>query len=175
MYRVLGHVAGVPKFMGFSGRTGILHAYVEGRPLSKGMRVDDAFFPELRAMLDEIHRRGAAFVDLEKPENVLVGDDGRPYLFDFQISWCLPPSRLGDCWPARMLLHGLQAADHYHLLKHQRRFRPDQLTESELRRSREPPPWISVHRRLFRPVTQFRRRLLVWLGARQTHRGRSPG
>ena len=41
---------------------------------------------QLRADLAEIHRRGMAYVDLEKCENVLVGDDGAPLLTDFGIA-----------------------------------------------------------------------------------------
>ena len=50
---------------------------------------------QLHDLLREIHRRNVAYVDTNKPENILLGDDGRPYLIDFQISWDLD-SLLGN-------------------------------------------------------------------------------
>ena len=38
----------------------------------------DEFLPTLRGLLNKLHRRGIAYVDLHKRENIIVGDDGRP-------------------------------------------------------------------------------------------------
>ena len=65
------------------------HAYVPGHPLGRKERVDDDFFPRLGRLLAEMHRRNMAYVDLHKAENVIVGEDGQPYLIDFQISVAL--------------------------------------------------------------------------------------
>lgn len=176
--RLFGLVAGlpgVPRFLGRVGPTGIAHEYVEGRPLSRDDQVDDQFFPRLAELLDEMHRRGVAYVDLEKRENILHGTDGRPYLIDFQISWHWPRRRLGDTWFARRLLRVLQESDRYHLRKHWRRQRPDQYAVMFPDGEGRPPPWIRLHRAIFRPLTLLRRRVLVWLGARDSARGRSPG
>ncbi len=176
LFGLVAGLSGVPRFLGRVGPTGIAHEYVEGRPLGRDDRVDDRFFPRLAELLDAMHRRGVAYVDLEKRENILHGADGRPYLIDFQISWHWPRARLGDTWFARRLLRVLQESDRYHLHKHWRRQRPDQYAAmfpdgAEGR----PPPWIRLHRAIFRPVTLLRRRVLVWLGARDSVRGRSPG
>ncbi|MCG8409343.1 MAG: hypothetical protein MI923_29410 [Phycisphaerales bacterium] len=165
----------IPRFLGTWGETGILHEYIEGRPLTKRDEVNDQFFPCLEDVLTKIHALDVAYVDLEKPENILRGEDGRPYLFDFQISWYLPPNRGGHSWAARMILKTLQASDRYHLLKHWRRIRPDQLNETQIAESYRAPFWIAGHRILFRPMTRLRRQILVWLGARQSTTGRSPG
>lgn len=175
LFRLLSSVDGIPRLVGRWGRTGIIHEFVEGEPLAKDTPLSDDFFPRLRAMLVEIHARGMAYVDLEKRENILVGTDGRPYLIDFQISWHLPPNRLGDTWIARWVLSVLQSADDYHLLKHWRRLRPDQLGPEQIARSHRPPFWIAWHRHLFRPLTMLRRRVLVLLGERSSHKTRSPG
>jgi len=167
-------VEGIPRFLGMWGQTGIIHDYVEGRPLSRGDRPDDYFFSRLTAMLDQIHALDVAYVDLEKPENILLGDDGRPYLIDFQISFD-GTGRFGRLWPSRKILHVLQSADHYHLMKHWRRVRPDQLTPEQIALSYKAPFYISWHRMLFRPFTRVRRQILVWLGARTSSKGRSPG
>jgi hypothetical protein len=175
--RLLGMAAGVegvPRFLGIWGRTGIIHDYVEGRPLSRGDRPDDQFFSRLTEMLDQIHALDMAYVDLEKPENILLGDDGRPHLIDFQISmdgtgW------LARRWPSRKMRKVLKTADRYHLMKHWRRLRPDQLTPEQIAQSYKAPFYIAWHRAVFRPFTRMRRQILVWLGARTSSKGRSPG
>lgn len=175
LYRLSVALEGVPRFFGLWGPTGIVHEYVEGRPMAKGDQLDDAFFPRLSEMLDTLHERKIAYVDLEKRENILLGEDGKPYLIDFQISWYLAPTRGGQTWPARLILKVLQQSDRYHLLKHWRRARPDQLATSHVAESYMPPFWIRGHRAIFRPITVIRRQILVWLGARESRTGRSPG
>ncbi len=168
-------VPGVPRYRGAWGDTGLVHEYVAGHPLGRHDILDDEFFPRLSAMLDEIHDMEMAYVDLEKRENILLGDDGRPYLIDFQISWFLNPRDGGKSWPARKILDILQTADRYHLLKHWRRARADQLNPDQIAESGRPPFWIAWHRLLFRPVTRLRRQILTGLGARSSAHGRSPG
>lgn len=175
MFCLARKIEGVPEFRGTWGETGLVHDYVAGRPLGKEDVPDDSFFPQLQRILAELHTLGAAYVDLEKRENILLGTDGRPYLFDFQISWHWPGNRGGRTWMARYLLGILQASDHYHLMKHWRRLRPDQLDMAEFKRSYDAPIWIRGHRALFRPLTRLRRQALVWLGARSSRHGRSPG
>jgi len=160
LYQRLDGIPGVPRFLGRWGDCGLLHEFIEGHPLAKGEWVDDRFFDRLRDLLDEVHRREVAYVDLEKRENILVGDDGRPYLIDFQISWHLPPNRGGRTSAARFILNVLQASDRYHLLKHRRRQRPDLLSAEEFAASYRPPASIAWHRHLFRPLTKLRRRVL---------------
>lgn len=166
MYRLFDGLPGIPRFIGRVGATGFAHEYIAGHPLTREERVNDDFFPRLAALLREVHHRGAAYVDLEKRENILVGDDGRPYLIDFQISWHVPLNRCGDGHAARAATRFLQAADRYHLLKHRRRLRPDQLTPAEWELANRLPFWIRWHRAVFRPVTEWRRRALTHLGAR---------
>lgn len=158
-YRLLQGVAGIPAFLGLWGRTGFLHEYVEGHPLQRRERVSDEFFPALKRLLREVHERGAAYVDLEKRENILVGDDGRPYLIDFQISFACT-GRWTRGWLGRALLRRLQEGDRYHLMKHWRRHRPDQLTSAQINLSYRRPLCIGVHRILFRPWTLLRRQTL---------------
>ncbi len=156
----LDDVNGIPKFMARWGPTGIIREYVEGHPLAKSEHVADDFHPRLRSLIEVIHRQGMAYVDLEKCENVLVGDDGRPYLFDFQISWYLPDRWGGKLWPMRVLRGWFQRGDLYHLLKLQRRTRPDQLSPEALAASYRKPWYVRVHRMVTWPFTCVRRAIL---------------
>jgi len=175
MYQRMQGIEGIPAWLGFDGPSSLAHAYVEGAPLSRRAEVDDQFFPRLSALIGEIHARGAAYVDLEKPENILLTSDGRPCLIDFQISVYFDPDGLGRRRFPRWILRTLQGSDRYHLLKHWRRMRPDQLTAEQLADSYKAPFWIAWHRRIFRPLTLLRRWILVRLGERTSTRVRSPG
>src|SRR3954471_5942987 len=139
-YNKLSDLPNVPKVLGTVGRTGFVHEYVEGRPLSKKRPVPDGFFAQLFELLDELHRRDIAYVNTNKPENILLGDDGRPHLIDFQISWDL--HELGDWWLNRWCLGRLQREDFYHILKHKSRLRPDELTPDERARAEHRSPLI---------------------------------
>lgn len=148
------------------------HAYIEGHPLGRHERVGDDFFPQARAILSSIHRRNIAYVDLHKRENIIVGDDGRPWLIDFQIHFALPGWWPGNSLPVRALLRILQRSDDYHLLKHVIRLRPDTLSPAERDIDRLRPWWIRGWRCLSIPFQYLRRRLLVAVGVR-SGRGRA--
>ncbi len=159
-YSVLQGLEGVPGFLGMWGGYGVVHEYVEGHPLRRNEWVNDEFFPRLARLLDAIHARDMAYVDLEKRENILVGDDGNPYLIDFQISFGLSTPRLRRSRVLRFLLRKLQESDRYHLLKHHRRHRPDQLSPEQIEASYRRPKHVDLHRVFFRPWTLLRRRTL---------------
>ena len=137
------------------------HVFIPGRPLRPGDRPPADFFVRLTRLLDAIHARGVAYVDLHKRENILLGDDGRPYLIDFQISVRLP-----RVWPLSALLRLLQESDRYHLAKHFFRQRPDLCPPELAALAQRPPWWIRLHRRVAVPFRSVRRRLLVLLGIR---------
>jgi hypothetical protein len=139
----------------------VAHEFVPGRPLGRSDSLPAEFVPELERLLEVLHARGAAYVDLHKRENILVGDDGRPRLIDFQISVWLP-----RVWPLTLLLHIFQECDRYHLSKHARRLQMGASAAAEVRRRRERPIWIGLHRSVAVPFRKARRRLLVWLGVR---------
>lgn len=159
-YQRLQHTPGVPRLIGTVGTSGFLHEFVPGHALRRDERVSDTFFDELSAMLAGLHARHIAYVDLNKRQNILMGEDGRPYLIDFQISLWLPPVGWRRLPPIRWLLRRFQLADRYHCLKHKRRLRPDLLTAQEAREVARISIWIRVHRWLTRPLTNLRRRLL---------------
>lgn len=160
LYAELQDQAGVPRLIGAVGRTGFLHAFVPGHALERREAVSDSFFDELRDLLAEMHRRHIAYVDLNKRQNILVGDDGRPYLIDFQISLHLPPRGWCKLALAQWLLRIFQRADNYHYLKHKLRLRPDLATPEE-RAIVERTSWpIRLHRLIARPLTNLRRRTL---------------
>lgn len=147
-------------------RNAVARSFIAGHPLGKDERVRADFFPSLRRALREMHLRGIAYVDLHKRENVIVGDDGRPYLVDFQISFDVTHPRLRWVPGIRAAFDHLRVGDLYHLEKHIRRSDPLASTD----RAPAIPAWLQVHRIFAVPFRQMRRRLLVARGIR-TGRG----
>ena len=143
------------------------HRYIEGHPLTPNDRVSDEFFPTLKAVLEKLHARKIAYVDMNKAENVIVGDDGLPHLIDYQISFILPKWWPGNWFGTRVLLWVLQQSDMYHLMKHWIRYRPDQLPEDQRDINKHRPIWIRFWRCLATPFRETRRRLLVLVGIRK--------
>jgi hypothetical protein len=178
IYRQAQGVSGVPRCDDLWNDIGLVHVFVEGHPLQRRERVDDAFFDRLEILIDELHQRRIAYVDLEKRENILVDQDGQPALIDFQIAWWWPHDRtcrtgIGRLLPdvlGRFILARLQAADRYHLLKHRRRHRPDLLTPEQVRASYRCGPLVRVHRVVSWPFMVARRAILKLV----TGRSRSP-
>jgi hypothetical protein len=140
----------------------VAHDWIDGQTFAPGVHVDERFFPRLRAMVAELHSRDLAYVDLSKWENILVGDDGRPYLIDYQIHFHLPPR-----WPLRWWLRWLQAADLYYLHRHWSRARPEQLPAEKGALWKRQPGIVWIAETLGVGCRTLRRLLLRLLGVRR--------
>jgi hypothetical protein len=165
LYRAVRDLPGVPALLGPVGETGFMHVFAPGHPLGRREQVSDTFFDELLALVRTLHARHIAYVDLNKRQNILVGDDGKPYLIDFQISLLLPDTGWRRWRPVRWLLARFQHGDIYHCLKHKRRLRPDLLSAAEQSLVERLSPWIRLHRWVARPLTYLRRGTLRRLQA----------
>jgi hypothetical protein len=139
----------------------VAHVFIPGRTLLETSAPSRQVVRELQGLLTRLKQNGIAYVDLHKLDNILVADDGKPYLIDFQISVWLP-----HIWPLTWLLHRLHQLDRYHLLKHVSRLRPDLCDECEHRWVQRKPWLIRVHRCMSIPFRQIRRALFVRLGVR---------
>ena len=170
--RKLSNVELVPKDLGSvtSGghllRNAIARSYVHGQALRVKEQINLRVFDELRGLLQAIHARDMAYVDLHKLENIIVDPDNHPYLIDFQVCF-----GLSDAWPGngrlvRLLLSKLQEVDIYCLNKHLTRHLPQTLTPTELRQYSKVPLLIRIHRIFAVPLRTMRRKLLVHLHIR---------
>ena len=166
-YRRLADVPAVPHFLGLVDRPWIAfgHDYIEGQPVSQTheQRLNESFFMSLAAVLEQLHDRGVAYIDLHKEQNILVDPAGQPHLIDFQISYDRDSRFLGLRLPRpiRNWLFSLGVrADRYHLVKHKKFRRPDLLSDQE-RNAVERRVWfIRLHAALVWPYRFVRRRLL---------------
>jgi RIO-like serine/threonine protein kinase len=164
----LAGIAGIPRLLGRPSPDVFLREWIDGTTLRELDRVPDTVFPALRELLAAVHARGVAYADLAKEENVVVDDAGRPWLVDFQIS-VAKGSWLGG-FAARLM-----RADRYHLARHVKRRRPDQLTDEDRRTLVEGKSLLSrLHKTVVKgPYNLVTRRLVKrWSGAGE---GRRPG
>ena len=145
--------------------TAFAHQYVEGRSINESDRLQDEIFDRVADLLERLHRRGIAYMDLHKPENLILGDDGRIHLVDFQVSFVVRPDSW--CLPLRWLLRLFQQGDEYHLLKHRTRLclNPPKNWKEIMNRHR--PWWLKLHRGVAVPLRTLRRKFLTLLGIRR--------
>ncbi|MGB2937563.1 MAG: hypothetical protein WBD05_05110 [Phycisphaerae bacterium] len=166
-YRLLQGLSNVPRLLGRVGKSAFVHEWVEGNDLlDRKQPAPDNFFDHLESLVHKIHARGMAYIDMNKPDNVLVGTDGRPALIDFQISWAPRPSRgpLGRL--KRRLLQVFQHEDLYHVRKLKRQYRRDLMTPEEIEASYRRTWILNLHRLVGAPLRDLRRKFLEWVGAR---------
>ena len=156
-YRCLKDLPGVAELLGRFGQNGFVHDYIPGQTLLEypTERIGDDFFDQLAELMQHVHERGIAYVDANKRDNVIVGEDGRPYLIDFQISWRPKHNGLSD-WALRFM----QRMDMYHIFKHKSRLRPDLMRAEEWQLRRNPGLALKLHRLIAVPFREFRRTTL---------------
>jgi hypothetical protein len=159
-------LVGVPNILARVGPTTYLYEYIEGACLDPKRAVPADFFDRLLGVLRQIHERGLVHFDLHKRGNILVGDDGRPYIIDFQLSTYIGDRLLISRRLSAHLRRRLQAYDLYHLYKHKRRCYPAGLTEAELRLSLQRTVLLRVHRAVAGPLKRLRRTCLRAMHAR---------
>jgi hypothetical protein len=166
-YGLLQDLENVPRLLGRVGKSAFAHSWVEGNDLlDQKDRLPDDFFDRLEALLAAVHARGMAYIDMNKPDNVLIGTDGRPVLIDFQISWA-PRRSWGPLGSVkRRLLAMFQESDRYHVRKLKRLYRPDLMTPEERAASKKRPWFLNLHRVIGAPLRDLRRKFLEWVGAR---------
>jgi serine/threonine protein kinase len=135
IYSRVEDIEGIPPLGPRYGKRGYFHLFIEGKTLhelknDKQLLPDD-FFQRLLKIIEELHRRRIYYLDLDKLGNIILGDDGIPYLIDFQISMQFKKHRgiLGKITDA--IFNNLIREDLYHLYKHKKRFQPHLLTKEE--------------------------------------------
>ncbi|MEM8783172.1 MAG: hypothetical protein AAGE65_10010 [Planctomycetota bacterium] len=179
MHRRLAGIAAVPAAVdrlespGRAFRHTLVRRYVPGRTLREvpAEELPDDFFAKLDVLLDQVHARGVAVMDLNKAENVLVDATGRPHLIDFQLSvrrgvpadrrwWAWVP---GSAW----WLGVLQGCDRFYIAKHFAHAQPQAFAQTHGDLDELRPRLTRVWRRFTLPLRALRRQLLVGLKVRR--------
>jgi len=156
-------IDGVPHLLEHLRANMYVYEYIEGSSLGEKPELPSDFFEKLLAVLEQIHARGLVHFDLHKPGNILLGNDGRAHIIDFQLSTYIPDHLLISKQLSSALRRRLQAYDIYHLYKHKRRLLPSELTEAQLALSTRIGFLLRVHRIIARPYKAVRRACLRYL------------
>jgi len=163
MYSLVQDLQGIPEIGGRFGSRGFLHEFVEGITLvdveEKGLSVPEGFFDELLDIVQEMHRRGLIFMDLNKYGNIILGEDGHPHLIDFQISvlfrsYGFPLGRF-----KRRLFSTLAQEDIYHVFKHKKNRAPEQMRPNEFELATRSKANERMTKFLGRPYRKLKRRI----------------
>jgi hypothetical protein len=135
----------------------LLRGWIEARPLQLASELPEDFFERLEELVAELHARRVCHNDLHKEPNILVAEDGRPALVDFQLASHHP--RAGRLFASRA------REDLRHVRKHARRYRvygggpQADAPPAREKRSFVAAAWRLCGKPLYRFVT---RRLLRW-------------
>ncbi|MBX3120549.1 MAG: hypothetical protein KF784_15935 [Fimbriimonadaceae bacterium] len=135
MYSLLQGVPGIPRLGPRIGWNGLCHEFIEGHTLYEHKRGDilpDEFFDRLLDLMRALHSRSIIHLDSNKRGNIIVGDDGLPYIIDFQISLCF--GKLNGPFRAwkRGLFGALVREDIYHIYKRKQHLAAHLMSDEEL-------------------------------------------
>jgi hypothetical protein len=159
----LSDIPQVPKVLCLYDKTGFLYEYIEGSSLDEQQNLPEDFFDNLKDLLQQIHEKDIVYLDMNKNGNIIHGNDGKPYLIDFQISLRLKGRLPGFRHLVSFIKKELIKADIYHIYKHKRRFCPELLRPEETPLSYPTNPLIKMHRLIANPFRKIRRAVLNYL------------
>ena len=153
-------VDGIPQLVGKLDRYALAVEHVHGAALDH-IRPDSLtndFYTQLRGVIDAMHSRGVAHCDLRSRGNVMLGDDGRPYVVDFAA--CVFRGR-GINPFFHWLFHQFVLADENAVLRVKQRLSPELLTDVEKTESATPLPFETPARKFGETVRNLTRRFLT--------------
>ncbi|MHB9037366.1 MAG: protein kinase family protein [Armatimonadota bacterium] len=153
-------VDGIPQLMGRLDRYALAIEHVSGTSLdqiAQGVLADE-FYSELRRVINDMHSKGVAHCDLRSRGNVMLGDDGKPYVVDFAA--CVFRGR-GINPFFRWLFYQFVLADNNAVLRIKQRLSPELLTDEELAELNTPLPFEIPARFVGENVRKITRKLLT--------------
>ncbi|MCX8116821.1 MAG: hypothetical protein N3G78_02670 [Desulfobacterota bacterium] len=127
IYQRLKGLEGIPQPIERIDRFAFAMEYIPGKAIGRGERLSPSFFWRLERILREVHARGVVHLDLRHKGNILVSDEGKPFLIDFNSSFSFDKGG----WLGRLLFPFLQLVDYGGLLKLKERASPSFLTPEE--------------------------------------------
>ena len=153
-------VEGVPQLVGRLDRYSLAMEHVPGISLDRiePGSLDNGFYADLRKAIDDMHARGVAHCDLRSRGNVMLGDDGRPYMVDFAA--CVFRGR-GINPFFKWLFRQFVLADENAVLLIKQRLSPELLTDDEKAQLAQDLPYERPARFIGENVRKLTRRLLT--------------
>lgn len=158
--RKLDGVAGIPRLIARIDRYAFAIAHVAGVSLDKTTQspLTNAFYTDLRRVIDDMHGRGVAHCDLRSRGNVMLGDDGKPYVIDFAA--CVFLGR-GINPFFKWLFGQFVLADRNAVLRIKKRLSPELISDEDAAVLATPLPFERPARVFGETVRRITRRLLT--------------
>ena len=88
-YRRLKGVKGTPRLLRVLDGRALILEHIPGKSLENTKvtgKLPPVFFEGLRALVDAFHGREICHCDLKRAGNILIGDDGKPYVLDWSAA-----------------------------------------------------------------------------------------
>lgn len=150
----LAGLAGVPVLYRRLDSRGVLMSFVPAKPWRDADAPPPRTYDDLGVLMAQMHARGVAHCDLRAPSNILVDDEGNPYLVDF-----VARVRRGQAWnlPWNWVFSAFCRADRNALAKLKVRFAPELASEAERQRAVHRGSLARVLRALGMGVRSFTR------------------
>ncbi len=135
--RLLQGLPGIPRLLPSRDPLRIRTEYIPGRPINRipSHELRPEIFRRLEALVESMHARRVVHLDLRQRKNILIRDDGQPFLLDFANAWRFRLRGGLSGWTYERLV----AVDRSALLKYKNRYFPALLTDADrtfLRRHR---------------------------------------
>lgn len=153
-------VKGIPQLVCKVDRYALAIEHVAGKSLEhvKQGVLENEFYTELRQVIDDMHAHGVAHCDLRSRGNVMLGDDGRPYVVDFAA--CVYRGR-GINPFFKWLFGQFVLADRNAILRIKKRLSPELLTDVEITELDTPLPFERPAKVFGETTRNITRRLLT--------------
>lgn len=127
VYSRLKGVGGIPQPMGRIDRFAFAMEFIPGRAVGRDETLSASFFSELEQVLRDVHSRGVVHLDLRHKGNILISDEGKPFLIDFNSSFSFKEGGL----LRRIFFPLFRWVDYGGLLKLKERASPSSMTPEE--------------------------------------------
>lgn len=88
-YKKIDGLIGVPALYGSIGGVALIIEEIQGTDIGRKeimKDLDENFIKDLGNLIDRIHDRGIAHCDLKRAPNIMIGNDGNPYIIDWAAS-----------------------------------------------------------------------------------------
>lgn len=130
-YERLEGIKGVPVFYRAVDGLALIIEEIPGKRLwevHKTTGIPEGFYSELRSLLKGIHGAGLAHCDLKRAPNIIMGEDGRPYIVDWTTSISINALRV---YPLSLIFKRFVRDDLDAIIKLKLKYSPEKVSQEE--------------------------------------------
>jgi RIO-like serine/threonine protein kinase len=155
-YQKLKGIKGIPDFYGDINGLALVMEEIPGKSLKAAHQtsgVSQEFYSDLNTLLETIHDAGIAHCDLKRMPNIIIGDDGLPYIVD----WAASISRTEfSFFPLSLIFNRFLRDDLNTIIKLKLKYNPEMVSPEEKNRYLD----RSLFERIIRGLRDGSRKLL---------------